>query len=340
MMVNFDGLDRLNIPIYVCNSEMAVVYRNKACKRYAKSPRVNGRFKILGLADIPADLPCGKDGVSLVSCYVDHTYKSALIFKYREWVVAAFPSVLEFDIISAGIFDILDDLSAKVFCKLIDSIKAEDYDNELWVKSAERARKHILSVLENNSMTMIFESSGRVTASFFDIYTFLQKRIKEILVQRGYKIAFDVEEDYYLTQNIYTDTIYFASVLTNLLLLCFEVSDSKRCEVHCEVMGTFVRNKISFKCSRNLGKCKSGDGLGVFAERFPIEYFNFLIYERFCDFLGWRISYSLYNDRDLNCSVYLDIDNDNSAILRSSRGESEYTCEEAVNAIVSMAFLI
>ena len=99
-MEQFKYFDKINVPMYICTDEWIVLYRNKACKKWVTSPRVNSNLSkyFLGKEKTPAPQIYG--GCVLNGGFIKDVYKTALCFRYKEYVVAAFPTLLDFDIIA------------------------------------------------------------------------------------------------------------------------------------------------------------------------------------------------------------------------------------------------
>ncbi|MBQ4116999.1 MAG: hypothetical protein IJD37_06445 [Clostridia bacterium] len=339
-MSDFCYLDEINMPIYICDSEWRVTYRNRACKRFTPSPRVNGqlskRFIDKGLKLFPKK----NGGIEFIMCMIGDSYKSALCFEYNSSAVVIFPTLLEYDLLFGEYSSRVKKDFADVFRGIFKELSLKDRENSDRYGVIEKLRSYYFGAIENYVAMALLNSEKRVLGSISRLYEFFIKNIVKLSNRTGLKIETQLSSIDEVGENIYTDTLYFTFVLAGILLFGVEISEDKKCIIEPVHLGRSVRHTIRFTCKCPELYGKSGSELKAFKENYPIGYFNVIPYEAMCAALGWRLCYELTNDEALNCTVYFDIDNDNEMLFRSSVGESKLTPEELVADILSKVFII
>ncbi len=339
-MSNFDFLNKINMPIYVCDSEWQVVFRNASCMKYTPVPRVKGNMSKCFLDGKKTLFPSRNGGIEFVVCVLGEGYKVAMMFEYNSNAVVIFPTLLEYDLLfgeyslkvkqdfAKGLRDIFDLLSTK------ESVNNDKYG------VIEKLRSYYFGAIENYMAFALFDSEKRVLGQVYRLYEFFIKNIVKISNKSGLKIETRLSSIEEIGKDIYTDTLYFTFVLAGILLFGVEISEDRKCIIEPFSLGKTVRNTISFTCKCPELYGKSGRELNIFKEYYPIGYFNVIPYEALCSALGWSLCYNITDAEEFNCTVYFDVDNDNEMIFRSSGGASKITPEELVADIISKVFLI
>ncbi len=339
-MDNFSSFDKLNIPIYICDDEWKVIFRNRACKKYTNSPRLNGSLDKCFIDRSGTLFPEKNGEMFFISCFVSNTYKTALCFEYHEKAMVIFPTLLEFDLLFSDMENKRDKNTIHLLREVFDTVLCNGFEQVDKYGRLEKLRKYMLSAIENYVTLSMFDVEKRVLGSFMQIYSFFLNSIVKIANKAGCKIETDLSGIMDFGDTIYTDTMYFTSVLSGLLLFCLAVSYDKKCIVSPEHLGTSVRNMIRFTIRDEKLFGKEGDSLKELMKIFPNEYLNVIPYDELCHALCWRLHYSITDGKTMNGAIWFDIDNDNSAIFRSGGTAGFITPEEIILDILANAFLI
>ena len=339
-MSDFEYLDKINMPIYICDSEWRITFRNRACKRFTPSPRVKGQ---LSRCFVEKDLklfPKKNGGIEFVMCMIGDSYKNALCFEYNSSVVVIFSSLLEYDLLFEEYSSRVKKDFADVFRGIFEELSSKERGNSDRYGVIEKLRSYYFGAIESYVAMELLDSEKRVLGSISRLYDFFIKNIVKLSNRTGLKIETQLSSIADVGENIYTDTLYFTFVLAGILLFGVEISEDKKCIIEPVLIGKSVRHSIRFTCKCPELYGKSGSELNIFKKYYPIGYFNVIPYEALCAALGWRLSYDLTNAETFNCTVCFDVDNDNEMLFRSSVGESKFTPEELVADIVSKVFII
>ena len=98
-MSKFEFLDKIKMPVYICNCEWQVIYRNTACKKYTTAPRVKGSMLKFFADGEKTFFPERNSGISFIACVLKNSYRIALAFEYESNAVLIFPALLEYDLL-------------------------------------------------------------------------------------------------------------------------------------------------------------------------------------------------------------------------------------------------
>ncbi len=338
-MSNFEFLNKINMPIYVCSNEWRIIFRNTACKRYTTSPRVNGDMTKRFVNGKTTAFPEVNGGISFSACIIGDSYKIAMMFEYKSNAVLIFPTMLEYDLIFGEYSSKVKKDFAKVLRNIFDLILQENAVNNDRYGVVEKLRSYYFGAIENYVAFALFDNEKRVMGDITHLYEFFCKNIIKISNKSGLKIETELSSIMEIGKNIYTDTLFFTFVLAGILLFCVELSEDRKCRVEPILLGESIRHSIKFTCKCTELYGKWGTELKVFKDYFPIGYFNVIPYEALCSALGWRLCYDITENEEFNCTVYFDVDNDNEMIFRSTGGMNKISAEELVADIISKIFL-
>ena len=331
-------LDKINTPIYICENDWRIVYRNKACKKYTSAPRVNSSFDRCFLDKKSVVYPEKQGGFNLLYCKVNESFKTAISFEYSGYAVVMFPLMLEYEFLFGDDFKFLNKDAADCVRNLFDVIIEGDHRVRDKYGMVEKLRKYIFSSVENYVTLSLFENHGRNNCSLSDLYKFMYKRVINITHRAGYKIQMDISNTHSFGDGVFVDTAYFTTVMSSLLLFCLSVSKNGKCIVSAENMGLKVRNKIEFAYDELDSIELYGQSLESFIESNPIDYFNVLPYEELCRSLRWEIGYLVNHEKELNTTVYFDVNIDTATIFNSPGVSKIADAESTVDNIITHLF--
>ncbi len=338
-MDNFNFLDKINMPIYVCDGEWRIVFRNRACKKYTRTPRVNGNLSSYFIDKKGTDFPKENGGIEFISCLLEENYRTALCFEYNSSAVVIFPSILEYDLLFGDYSSRVKKDFAKTLCSVLELLSSSENNNRDKYGTVEKLRSYYFGAIESYVALALFDTEKRVLGSLARIYGFFLKNMINIANKSGYRIETDMSQLDEIGENIYTDTLYFTLVLSGLLLFGLEISDNRKCIITPAHLGTSVRHAVRFTCKRSDLYGKSGEGLKIFMETFPGEYLNVIPYEALCPALCWRLHYDITDDEEWNCTICFDIDNDNDILFRSADTGRAIKPEEIIADVIYNVFL-
>ncbi len=331
----FTKLDKLNFPTIVCSDDWNIVYRNRACKKYTTSPRVNSKFDRCFLDKESTVFPEKNGAIDFVGCFIQDKYKTALCFEYKGYALVMFPLLLDFDLLFANFVNQDKADFAESLRNILDALCcdfSEMYDK---YSMLEKIRKYAYSVIDNYVTLSMFDTEKRVNGSVYNIYKFLCDNIVKTANKTGYKIESDFSEIEEFGTNVYTDTMYFSMIVSGILLFCLSVSSDKKCRIEAEHSLNFVRNKITFT-----RKVPVNNGFKTLMELNPAEYINFIPFEELCRSLGWELHCHITEDETMNVSMWFDIDVDNKIIFRSPGNAKIVTPEEIMLTVFMNTFMI
>ena len=336
-MDNFSRFDKINIPMYICDKDWTVVFRNASCKKYTSSPRrgvcLKGRFVDGELTAFPED----KDGMFFVSLLIKDTYKTGICFGYRGYALILFPSIIEFDILFADVMKNQGEAFAEQIRFLLDNVFSENTaEGEGCFRVIEKLRKTVYSSIESYVALAAFDSEKRVPASFMQIYGFLTEGFVRVANKAGFKVVADLSPIAELGDTVYTDTMYFSATLASLMLFCLEISYDNKCLVVPQHLGDVMRNTIKFKLRKEALGNVTGGFLCELARVYPAEYLNLLPIDQLCSALGWETVFELSDKEELNCSVKMDISIDNRLIFKSAGNAPMHSYEDIISDILSV----
>ena len=335
-MEKFDYFNKINTPMCICDREWTVIFRNTACKKYSRSPRINSSLKRRFIDGENVAFPDSGSDMFFLTCLINDTYKTAICFGYRGYAILSFPSLIEYDILFADILKNNNTAMVEQIRYLLDNVWAENIsEREVVFRTIDKLRRNIYSAIENYVALAAFESEKRVPASFLQLYKFLTQKFVSVANKAGFKVFVDLSDIEELGGTVYTDTMYFAAAISSLMLFCLEISDDKKCLVIPQHLGDTMRNIVKFKCNLAASKFGVTGNLVDFAREFPVEYINFLPIDQLCSALGWSITFDVDSKEELNCSIKIDIAIDNRLIFKSSGNVVALSPEEIVSQIVS-----
>ena len=338
-MNDFDFFNKINMPIYVCNEEWRVLFRNTASRRYTTSPRVNGNMTKCFVNGEDTVFPEKDGGISFVACRIGDSYKIAMLFEYKANAIIIFPMLLEYDLLFGEYTSRVKKDFAKVMRSIFDVLSAECGGNRDKYGVIEKLRSYYFGAIESYVAFALFDNEKRVLGDISRLYEFFLKNIIKVSNKTGLKIETNLSSIESVGKDIYTDTLYFTFVLAGMLLFGVELSEDRKCRIEPIFFGESIRHSIKFTCKCTELYGRSGSDLKVFKDYYPIGYFNVLPYEALCSALGWKLYYGITDDEELNCTVYFDIDHDNEMIFRSAGESNKITAEELVADIISKVFL-
>lgn len=332
-MDNYSGFDRLNVPMYFCDRDWKVLFRNTACKKYTKAPRVSGNMSRFFIDGENVEFPKENGGLYYVCCYMKGTYKTAVYFEYHGNAVILFSSFLEYDVLLGGVSvlpgtDVADSIRGIFDLFMYDDIALPDKFGRL-----EKIRNYLYSVVDNYVAFTMLRGAERVDDSFVRIFGFFRKYAVMYAGKAGYKIELDLSglgED---GDGIYTDVMYFTLVFSNFMLFALSLAKDGKCRITCSNIGHSVRNEITVTCPSDIFDSKRGDSINDLARLSVVEYLNFLPFEELGKVLGWRFGYQVTESEEGNVHLYLDIDHSDEAVFRSPEGEKQLTPEQIISDI-------
>lgn len=336
-MKNFDIFNKLNIPMYVCDGSWNVVFRNKACKKFVSSPRLNGSLVKYLVDGDSAEFPKKNGDIGLIGCMFKEAYKTAICFEYDGYAVVLFPAILDFDVLVNDLASVSEDRGADPLREIFDSFYNGDITEEDKFGMFEKIRRYIYSVVERYVALTSFDYNRRVHGTFGKIYSFFVSEVLNAAKKAGYRIETQLDDIDALKDSIYVDTGYFSLVLSGLLLFGLKLSCDKKCVVAPEYRGGFTRHSLRFTY-KGSNKRQEGDSLKDFMADSPFEYLNVMLYDSLCRSLGWRLGYTVSNEDVLNLCIYFDTDDDTEIILRSEGSEKTFTPEAIVSDIIRKVF--
>ncbi|MBQ6701496.1 MAG: hypothetical protein IJN17_00905 [Clostridia bacterium] len=332
-MENFSKFDKINIPMYLCDADWTVVFRNLACKKYTPIPRINGNIAKCFIDKKGTRFPKTNGEAEFVSCILDDSYKTALMFEYKGYATLFFPLVFEFDLLfedlMSGKYEGLADSARGV----LDAILVSECGMTDRYGVLDKLHKYILSAVENYVAMSLFDTEKRVLGSFRQIFDFFVKNFVKTANKAGYKIETDLTGLEMFSEHIYTDTMYFTSVLSGILLFALGISSDRRCLLISEHLGTSVHTEVCFTCKNTNVFGRSGSSLGELVDVFPQNYMNIMTYDLLCPNLCWRLNYEITDEDEWNGSIWFEIDDDNSAVFRSAGGARAVTPEEIMEEV-------
>ena len=295
-------------------------------------------FRLSDASTVLFCFPTKECGFKFLLCKIREAYKTAICCEYSGYAVIMFPILLEYEFLFGENFEFLNIEAADCFREILDIILHNDSKLRDKYGIVEKLRKYIFSCVENYLAFSLFENQSRSVCSLSDIYNFLHKRVINIAHKAGYRIEIDFSELGMLGEGIFTDTAYFTTVFSSMLLFCLSVAENGRCIVTAENTGTKIRNKIQFSYPQSYITTLRGQSLKDFVDYYPIEYFNVMPYEEICRTLGWEISYSFNQENDFNALVCFDINIETSTVFNSSGNTKPINAEEYVGKLVSLLF--
>ncbi len=328
--------DKINIPIYICSPEWKVIYRNRACKKYTPSPRLNSNISRVFVDKSDIIFP-KENEVKFVGCILNDGYKTALCFNYHWNAVLLFPVLLDYDILCSDIIRESQDSFAIELNEVFDYISSFNTENKDKFGIIEKIRNRIFASVDNYVAFTLFDSERRGGASFYNLYKFFSENIMKTFGKAGYKVETDYSGLQFFENNTYVDVVYFSTVYISILLFCLSVSYDRKCIVVGEHLGTTVRNTMKFTYKNGKLNGKENDGLKDFLQFNPIEYLNVMPFEEMCKSLGWQLGYNVSDEESFNVSVFFDIDVDSRAIFNSADEIEEVSPEKLFSDIVSSA---
>lgn len=338
-MSNFDFLNKINMPIYVCSNEWRIVFRNTACKKYTPAPRVNGDMTKSFVDGKKTVFPETNGGINFVACILGDRFRIAMTFEYKSNAVLIFPTLLEYDLLFGEFSSRVKKDFANILRDIFNLLSTEKRENNDRYGVIEKLRSYYFGAIESYVAFALFDNEKRVLGEVSRLYKFFCNNIVKVSNKSGLKIEMKLSSINEVGENIYTDTLYFTFVLAGILLFGVEVSKDRKCRIEPVFLGESVRHSVRFTCECPELYGKRGSELNVFKDYYPIGYFNVIPYEALCSALGWRLCYDITDAEELNCTVYFDVDNDNEMIFRSSGGVSKISAEELVADIISKIFL-
>lgn len=337
-MENYGSFDKINIPIYICDKNWKIVFRNIACKKYTKTPRLNGTLLKCFIDKEGTVFPRENGEAVFISCILNEAYKTALCFEYHSKAIVLFPTLLEFDLLFGDISGKTTAGLADALRQLFDVLITKDVENKDKYGTFEKIRRYIFSALENYIALALFDTEKRVLGSFTQIYNYFTKEMTKVFNQSGCKVETRLSGIADLGHIIYTDTLYFTTVLSSFLLFCLSVSDDKKCVIIPEHLGTKVRHTLLFTCKNPALERKRGVNFRDWMKVFPDHYLNVLPFEALCSNLWWNLNYIITDKDELNAAIWFEIE-DNFTLKFRSPPRIQYTPEQIMDRILSNAFL-
>ena len=142
-MEQFIHFDKINVPIYICTDDWIILYRNKACKKMSSSPRVNAKLSKYFLEKEKTPLPDIDGGCLLVGGFIKDVYKTALCFRYKEYAVAVYPTLFDFDVMMCELGAEDNKQMADAFREVFDLVCLSKSGVEDRFSTLEKIRRYI-----------------------------------------------------------------------------------------------------------------------------------------------------------------------------------------------------
>ncbi|MBQ7968585.1 MAG: hypothetical protein IJ292_02055 [Clostridia bacterium] len=332
-MEHFEQFDKINVPLYICTDKWIILYRNKACRKLSSSPRVNSNLCRYFLEKENTPVPAEDGGCLLVGSFIKDVYKTALCFRYKEYVIVAYPSLFDFDIMMCEVDVEGNRAIADSFREVIDLTFLSKSNFEDKYSTLEKIRKYVFNIIDNYVALSMFDTDKRVLGTFSQIYGFFESQIGKTVNKTGYRVNFDLTGIEEFGKNIYVDTTCFSMVLSSVMMFCLSLSADKRCIVRAEHLGMSVRNSISFTYKDTLITGRDKIDFSYFMALNPMEYINFLPIEQMSRALGWGISCLVSDEKEFNCSIVFDTAIDNKSVFRKGGKKKAQTPEDVMSAI-------
>lgn len=339
-MEQFKCFDKINVPMYICTDEWIILYRNKACKKWVTSPRVNSNLSKYFLGKEKTPVPQIDGGCVLNGGFIKDVYKTALCFRYKEYVVAVFPSVFDFDIMMCEIGVEDNKQMADSFRAVLDLVSCSKSSFEDKYNVLEKIRRYAFSLIDNYVALSMFDTDKKVIGSFMQIYKFFEMQVGKTINKTGYRVSFDLSEIEEFGHNIYVDTTCFSMVLSSVMLFCLSLAKDKRCIVRAVQDGMNVHNYISFTYKDKLLSSKSSIDFGYFAALNPMEYINFLPIEQLGKALGWNMMCTFSEAEEYNCTIEFCTAIDNKSVFRNGGTRKSQSPEDVISAIYKNIFVL
>ena len=182
-MENFSKFDKINIPMYLCDADWTVVFRNLACKKYTPIPRINGNIAKCFIDKKGTRFPKTNGEAEFVSCILDDSYKTALMFEYKGYATLFFPLVFEFDLLfedlMSGKYEGLADSARGV----LDAILVSECGMTDRYGVLDKLHKYILSAVENYVAMSLFDTEREYSDHFGRYLTFLSKTLLRLQIK-------------------------------------------------------------------------------------------------------------------------------------------------------------
>ena len=339
-MDDFSFLDKLNIPIYICEEQWRVVYRNHACRKYAKVPIVNGNLSKYFVYGDSAVFPRKPGEADFVCCKLGESYKTAVSLEFFGYAAVIFPTLFDFDLLFGDISGRVAPEYAACMGDILKSVAVSNGTNYDKYGTIEKLRRLFLSSIENYVALSMFDIKNRVGSSLETLYRYFDENMVKRLNRNGYRITADIKGLNGVGREIFTDTMYFTAVLANLLLFAVGISDGKDFRIEAALMGTYVKHDILFSCHPSMDIERFGTGLEGISGVDPCGYLNVYVFERLCDALGWRLYYEIGEGEDHNGRITFEIDNGTDTMFRSAGGIESYTPEEIAERVILESLLL
>ncbi len=335
----FANFDKLNVPIFICSKEWTVLFRNRVCKKYTTSPRTNSSFSRCFIDKVNTVFPKENGDLTLIGCIIHDVYKTSMCLEYKGYAVVMFPSIIEYDMLFSGTYDENTQEIADSFRSVFDIFMNGSFDNiPDKYGYIEKIRRNAYCAIDNYVAFSMFDTEKRSLCSIKRLYEFFYERVLKTAKKAGYRIESDFSQISEFGDVIYTDSMYFSMVLSSLLLLCLSISADKKCVVESEHLGCSVRNRINFTYDKPIKINKSGECLTEFINMDPVEYLNFIPFEELCRSLNWDLKYEISSEKELNVSVWFDIEIDNKIVFNSPGKTKELSPEKLIMYIISNFF--
>ena len=332
-MESFELFDRINVPMYICTDKWIILYRNKTCRKMSSSPRVNSNLSRCFLEKENTPLPERDGGCLLVGGFVKDAYKTAVCFRYREYVVVAYPCIFDFDVMMCEIGIEDNKAIADSFREVLDLVSVSKSDFEDKYNTLEKVRKYAFSLIDNYVALSMFDTDKRVLGTFMQIYGFFASQIGKTVNKTGYRVDFDLSGIEDFGKNIYVDTACFSMVLSSALMFCLSLATDKKCIVRAEQIGMSVRNSISFTYKTPFVSDNEKLDFSSFMALNPMEYINFLPIEHLSRALGWEMTGSFSDKNEFNCNIVFDTAIDNKSVFRKGDTTKAQKPEDIMAAI-------
>lgn len=337
-MLDFSPLDQLNIPIYICEPDWRVVFRNRSCKRFTSSPRVGGDLRGCFMDGEGVVFPEDSEGLRFEACEFGDRYRTAICLSYRTYAILLFPVILDFDILFGGMCK--EDYSemaesVRVVLDLVLSGGKVDGERQSGI---QRMRRVCLSAIENYVALAMFDVEKRAGCTLNQLYGFFCEKLLRRGSVIGGKVKIDIDGLYGDGNQIYADTMYFSYVLLSLFLFALEISDGRDFLIAPVNWGNSVCHSLTFTLEKPELYGKEGNGLSDFARYYPIAYLGVMSAESLCEALGWKLDYRITSKEKLNCTLCFEIENDFSMVVRSAGDATQIPPREMFETIFAMLF--
>lgn len=330
-----ENYEKINLPMYICTPDWNIIYRNKACKRYTKTPRLHTDLSTCFVDGKNVKASTEDGDFVFVVCLINGCYKTALCFEYDANIVVLFPQIFDFDILFSEIMEETKFDFSQTLRELFTYIPKTDISKYDKYGFFDKIRKYTYSVIDNQVTLSLLSGENRAIGSFNQIYGFIDSHILSNAKKAGYKVTADYSRLLETGDMLYTDTAFFSMVMSELLFFCLSVSDDKKAEIVADSLGNKVKNTVKFTYKSIKNNTESGDTINDILWENPIEYLNFSPFEELCKSLGWCFEYIKTDDDNFNVEISFTIDNDNKAVFRSAGKQKIEDIKEIMSKIFS-----